>query len=201
MPGKPPHHSPSRDANKPGAKRGPRGRGAVTDESGPLSSAASAAAHAQARSRVISSLTGATYRIFAVVAVFAVLVISFVSSYSVYLGQLRDIAQAKTDIAASQDEISRLQDELMRWQDPAYVRAQARDRLGWVMPGETGYRVVDENGNVIGGTVDLEYVDETPVMVWYEALWISLEAADRPVPEPQSDEPVVIGPDGQESPR
>ena len=35
--------------------------------------------------------------------------------------------------------------------DPDYVRTQARERLGWVVPGETGYRVVGADGKPLGG--------------------------------------------------
>ena len=149
---------------------------------------------------------GVTHRIIALVVTIAVLAISFVSSYSVYLGQQRDIAQAKADIVAREAEIARVQDQLERWQDPAYVRAQARDRLGWVMPGEVGYRVIDADGNVIGGTVAALYNPdkETTSLVWYEALLDSIETADQPVPVPDPNAPTgpaIIGPDGVETPR
>jgi cell division protein FtsB len=142
-------------------------------------------------------------RTIAVVATFALLLVSFVSSFSVYLGQQRDIAQVREQIAQQRAEIERLQDELERWQDPAYVRAQARDRLGWVMPGEVGYRVVDENGQVIGGTMTDPDGDSAAVSVtWYEALRDSLKVADQPVPDAQEPEDSrIFDPDDDESPR
>jgi len=147
---------------------------------------------------------GAVQRGFAIAATLAVLLYLFASSFSVYLGQQRDIAAAKAELAAHQTEIARLQDELARWQDPAYVRAQARDRLGWVMPGEVGYRVIDANGNIIGGTVTpIQATQATATQPWYETLWSSLLAADEPAPvagvEPTG--PATIGPDSQETPR
>jgi cell division protein FtsB len=153
----------------------------------------------------MSSLAlGVTNRVIVLAATLAVLMISFVSSFSVYLGQQRDIAQTKAEISAHQGEIARLQDELNRWQDPAYIRTQARDRLGWVLPGEVGYRVIDANGEIIGGTVGtLDPQDTAANRIWYEALWLSMQSADRPVPEASSppDNPVVVGPDGMEPPR
>jgi len=163
--------------------------------------------HADARGRVISTLaTGVAHRAIALIVTLAVLLISFVSSYSVYLGQQRDIAQTKADIAAREAEIARVQDQLERWQDPAYVRAQARDRLGWVMPGEVGYRVIDADGNVIGGTVAAldTPAEETTSLVWYDALMESIETADEPVPVPDPTVPTgpaTVGPDGVETPR
>ena len=37
-------------------------------------------------------------------------------------------------------------EERKRWEDPVYVRAQARDRLYYVMPGEVSYLVMDASG-------------------------------------------------------
>ena len=211
MPGQPPRHSPGRESTRPGAGRGThRGRG-IPFEFGEQDMGQAEEVpntpqgHAAARSRVISTLATGANRIIALVATFAVFLVSFVSGLSVYINQQKDIAQTRAEIAAQQSEIAQLQDELQRWQDPAYVRAQARDRLGWVMPGEIGYRVVDENGEVIGGTVSsLDTTEETEPVVWYEALWSSLVSADQPAPAPTSPTPgapATIGPDGVETPR
>jgi cell division protein FtsB len=149
---------------------------------------------------------GFTQRLIVIGAVVAVLAVSFVSSLSVYLRQQHDIAETKHEIAMSQDAVSDLQDRIARWQDPAYVEAQARDRLGWVMPGEIGYRVVDGQGNVIGGVVSaINPKDDAATRVWYEALWGSLQAADRPEPIPAETAspsgPTTVGPDSTEPPR
>lgn len=45
--------------------------------------------------------------------------------------------------AEAQAQVNELQDELDRWEDPAFIKAQARKRLSYVMPGETSYRVSD----------------------------------------------------------
>jgi len=205
-PGKPPRQTPSRESSRPGVRRerlSSRSASRVNGETPPDA----AQTHATARSKVISALAlGVTQRIIALVITAAFLLISFVSSYSVYLGQQRDIAQTKANIAARETEIARVQDQLQRWQDPAYVRAQARDRLGWVMPGEVGYRVIDADGNVIGGTVSVLEPPETQQApgVWYETLMVSIVAADQPVPVPEPtvpSGPATIGPDGVETPR
>ena len=202
MPGKPPRHTPGRGSNRPGAKREQRVTSSPSDSETVRDSPQ---AHAEARSRVISALAlGTTHRLIALAVTAAVLLISFVSSYSVYLGQQQDIAEARAEIAAHRSEITRLQDELDRWQDPAYVRAQARERLGWVMPGEVGYRVIDENGDVIGGTVGtLDEANAELTTVWYDTLWKSLQAADQPAPDPSTNPsgPATFSPDDPESPR
>jgi cell division protein FtsB len=123
-----------------------------------------------------------TQRVIALAATLAVLVISFVSSFGVYFSQQREIAQTKAEIASHQTQITRLQDEIERWNDPSYVKAQARDQLGWVLPGEVGYRVVDENGDVVGGVdVTTPPAPDSTDQAWYETLWGSVRNADQPV--------------------
>lgn len=201
-----PRHVPGRDYTRPGDKREPR-RITATTNSQSSAGDDTRTDHAEARGNVISSLAlGVTRRAIALVATVAVLLISFVSSVSVYLGQRRDIAALETEIAARKLEIANLEDEFNRWQDPAYVRAQARERLGWVMPGEIGYRVIDAEGNVIGGTALSPVPDEDEVdPLWYEVIWESLQSADFPVPvEPTvatQSPPATVGPDATESPR
>ena len=199
MPPQPPRRTPSRGSTRPGVRRGQR----VTLSS-EVQDLGTPEAHAEARSRVISSFAlGMTHRFVIIIGVVAVLMLSFVSSFGVYLGQQRDIAQAKADITTHKSEIIRIQDELRRWRDPAYVQAQARDCLGWVLPGEVGYRVVDENGDLIGGTVaGIEETSDSR-MIWYDVVWGSLQAADQPAPNPASgsNSPSTFGPDDVEPPR
>ena len=75
-----------------------------------------------------------TQRAIALLVVVGLLVISFVGSTRIYLDQQSDMATARTQIAERQATIAQLQDELSRWNDPSYIKTQARERLGWVMP-------------------------------------------------------------------
>ena len=86
------------------------------------------------------------------------------------------LEQESAELRASVDQ---LETELRLWDDPAYVRAQARERLGFVLPGEVGYVVVDENG-AIEPVTTTEGIPVTADGPWYSRLWASLEAADVP---------------------
>ena len=74
-------------------------------------------------------------------AVFGVVVVA--GPLTQYLDQQqekRDLLQQYEDTTA---RVKVLEQELARWQDDDYVRSQARERLGYVMPGETLYLVSD----------------------------------------------------------
>jgi hypothetical protein len=65
------------------------------------------------------------------------------------------------------------------------VRTQARERLGWVVPGETGYTVVGADGKPLGGGAKITAEtasEESAHDSWWSKLWGSVEAADRPAP-------------------
>ena len=125
-----------------------------------------------------------TRRALVMVVVVVALAISFGTSLRVYLTQQHDLAVAEQEIRERSTQIADLQSELDRWNDPDYIKAQARERLGWVMPGETGYRVVGEDGKPLGGGVvisseqTLAAGEHDPV--WWDRLWGSVQTADAP---------------------
>ena len=60
-----------------------------------------------------------------------------------YFAQRAQINALKANVAASQERVKKAQAELERWNDPDFIKAQARERLHFVMPGETQYIVID----------------------------------------------------------
>ena len=128
-----------------------------------------------------------TTRAIALAVVLLILTISYASSLRIYFAQAHEIASTKAEIADRQQRIADLTVELARWDNLDYVRTQARERLGWVVPGETGYRVVDANGKPLGGgaeiTAEPRQSEKTPD-AWWSKLWGSVQAADQPAPTP-----------------
>ena len=126
-----------------------------------------------------------TARAIALAVVLVILTISYATSLRIYFAQAHEIAATKAEIAERQQRIRDLQGELARWDDEAYVRTQARDRLGWVVPGETGYTVVGADGKPLGGgaVITAETAPDEPAQdTWWSKLWGSVEAADQPAP-------------------
>lgn len=130
--------------------------------------------------------------------VLLILTISYASSLRIYFAQAHEISASKVEIGERQQRINDLQGELARWSNPAYVRTQARDRLGWVVPGESGYKVVGADGKPLGGGAEITAETptvETPKEAWYAQLWGSVEAADKPAPvetKPKEPKPVTV---------
>lgn len=132
-----------------------------------------------------------TNRMAILVVVLAVLVVSYASSMRAYLQQRTHINDLRSQITRSERDILALEREKRRWQDDAYVEAQARERFGWMLPGETGYQVIDRNGKPLERTDQLTDPDSVARQVpdpWWDKVYGTLEAADHPkkAPTPKS---------------
>ena len=127
-----------------------------------------------------------TARAIIAIVVLAVVMISFANSLRVWYIQSGDLATAQSEIEQRTARVAELQSELARWDDPAYVKAQARARLGWVMPGDVGYRVVGEDGQVLSGSSEIEGVGNADgnelEAQWWDRLASSIKHADTPPP-------------------
>ncbi|WP_448071251.1 FtsB family cell division protein [Georgenia yuyongxinii] len=98
------------------------------------------------------------------------------------VAQQEQLRQLNSRVSEAAERNADLETQLALWQDPQYVQAQARDRLGFVMPGETPYVVVDPE-TVTGGLSEAEIEAEerkeariaaTP---WYLHVWDSVQVA------------------------
>lgn len=67
-----------------------------------------------------------------------------VPTVSTYVSQRHKIASLEEDVQLTEDQIAALEEEQERWGDPAYIMAQARERLYYVKPGEVSYLIVDD---------------------------------------------------------
>lgn len=77
-----------------------------------------------------------------VIAIVGALVLS--PSLTIYLQQQREIAQLRESVELHRQSLSDMEAEQLKWEDPVYIRAQARDRLYYVMPGEVQLSVIDD---------------------------------------------------------
>ncbi|WP_420175899.1 FtsB family cell division protein [Luteococcus sp. OSA5] len=146
---------------------------------------------------------GFTRRAIVLLVVCAILLLSYASSLRVYLRQERELAIAQQQIAERTAANAELADEIERWQDPDFVQTQARQRLGWVVPGEVGYRVVDATGKPLDSSVTIQSTSTVPQgehgTAWWDRLAGSLAAADEPLVPEATTEPVVTAPGAESS--
>ncbi|WP_246582188.1 septum formation initiator family protein [Cellulomonas hominis] len=100
-----------------------------------------------------------------------------------YLDQQVQLEQLRAEVSRAEARNEDLQAELDRWSDPAYVEAQARSRLAFVMPGERALRVADPEvvppdaapEDEAAGPVSGEADD--PTRPWYARVWDSVQIA------------------------
>ncbi len=59
----------------------------------------------------------------------------------IYLEQRQQLSSLQSAVDAQKGTIAQLQDQRARYDDPAFLKAQVRDRLFYVMPGEPSYLV------------------------------------------------------------
>ncbi|MFI8091972.1 septum formation initiator family protein [Streptomyces sp. NPDC086080] len=90
-----------------------------------------------------------------------------------YVSQRADIADLQQEQDETRQRVERLRDLKARWQDDAYAEQEIRRRLHYVMPGETGYIVVDP-GAAEKTRTDLEAADRP----WYANVWDGVDKAD-----------------------
>lgn len=65
-------------------------------------------------------------------------------SLTTFVQQQREINELRESVRIHRDAVSEIDAERAKWKDPVYIRAQARDRLFFVMPGETQLSVIDD---------------------------------------------------------
>lgn len=114
--------------------------------------------------------------------VIAVLLVSYAYPLRTLYEQHSERAALEREAEELRERVDQLETELELWEEPAYVQIQARERLGFVMPGEQGYVVIhpEDDGEQETGPEGLPPAGEG---TWYERLWSSVQAADEELDE------------------
>jgi len=166
-----------------GTPGGSRRQSAGTRQPAPARSAARPAASRRVAAAGAARRTRAPqpHRITGRAAILCVLLVSLLLAYAypvrVYLSQQAEIASLQQRQAAQQQRISSLADKRAKWNDDQYIITQARQRLHYVLPGETPLVVIDDQAGAAPGSPGAARTATAP---WFDKLWSSLRAADRP---------------------
>ncbi|EGX59370.1 septum formation initiator [Streptomyces zinciresistens K42] len=90
-----------------------------------------------------------------------------------YVSQRAEIADLRRQKQEAAQRVEELRDLKARWQDDAYAQQQIRQRLHYVLPGETGYVVIDPDAAKQSRT------DRgAAARPWYANLWDGVDKAD-----------------------
>jgi cell division protein FtsB len=109
--------------------------------------------------------------------VVCLLAISLAYPLREYLAQRGDISEYRATVAAQEKRVAELRRQHVRWNDPAYVEAQARERLHYVLPGETAYIVLGAEDKPARDGVIAPEQTQAARSPWFTDLWRSVETA------------------------
>ncbi|WP_062519689.1 FtsB family cell division protein [Demequina silvatica] len=127
-----------------------------------------------------SWVTAMGWRLVVLVGVVVLAAAVVLPSLRAYFRQQEELAELRAEAVTAEQTVEDLEAEVKRWDDPAFVEAQARERLRYVYPGETPYQVIDPE--TVEGAAEGSPAAEDPTVVddsgtWYTRLWDSVETA------------------------
>ncbi|WP_406455794.1 septum formation initiator family protein [Streptomyces sp. NBC_01622] len=90
-----------------------------------------------------------------------------------YVSQRAEISNLQRQQEQARQRVEQLRDLKARWQDDSYAEQQIRQRLHYVMPGETGYIVIDPDA-AKQSRAELGAADRP----WYSNVWDGVDKSD-----------------------
>lgn len=104
----------------------------------------------------------------------AVLILPYFQKWLVQRSQLET---ARSQVAQTRRDVASLGQQRARWQDDDYVRAQARKRLNYVLPGEIGFVVLDPRTRTTSTDPRRAAAVPHAGSPWYDGVWASARVA------------------------
>lgn len=127
-------------------------------------------------------------------AVVCVLTLTIAGPVRTYFAQRTEMQQLKASEAQLRAQIAELEQQKVKLADPVFVAAQARERLGFVMPGEVPYQVQLPENSAVPGTPGVDAPAANPNEPWYTSLWHTIADAPHGIsPAPLPGVPPVPG--------
>lgn len=128
-------------------------------------------------------------------AVICVLTLTIAGPVRTFFSQRTEMKQLKATEQQLRAQIAELEQQKVKLGDPVFIAAQARERLGFVMPGEIPFQVQLPPGSAAPTMPGVEPPTVDPDQPWYTALWGTI--ADKPYgiePAPAPPTPVPPAP-------
>ncbi len=118
-------------------------------------------------------------------AVVCVLTLTIAGPVRTYFAQRTEMNQLAATEAALREQISSLEGQKSKLADPVFIAAQARERLGFVMPGDIPYQVQLPPGAIVPDGPGDRAVTAPNNDPWYTSLWKTIaDTPHGPPPEP-----------------
>ena len=125
-------------------------------------------------------------------AVVCVLTLTIAGPVRTYFAQRTEMSQLTASEAGLRRQIADLEQKKVKLGDPAYIAAQARERLGFVMPGDTPFQVQLPASAAASAQPGGETAKPASSAPWYSSLWHTI--ADAPHLPPAAPAPVPAEP-------
>jgi cell division protein FtsB len=106
-----------------------------------------------------------------------------------WLAQQAELDALRVEVEQAREQVADLEVQQQRWEDPAFIAAQARERLMLIFPGEIGYVAIDTTAPSQDPVLAEEVVDQA----WFERLWTQVRIADRPARGEASEAGSTVG--------
>ena len=126
-------------------------------------------------------------------AMVCVLTLTIAGPVRTYFAQRTEMKQLAASESALREQIADLEGQKARLADPVYIAAQARERLGFVMPGEIPYQVQLPQSATAPTPDGPRAGAARSGDPWYTSLWHTI--ADAPHGPPPPVAPSSVGPE------
>jgi len=132
-------------------------------------------------------------------AVVCVLTLTIAGPVRTYFAQRTEMKQLAASEAALRNQIADLETQKAKLGDPVYIAAQARERLGFVMPGDIPYQVQLPPGAAVAPDTGPEAAPVRNNDPWYTSLWHTIADTPHgpppvPTPDPAAPPPEPAAP-------
>ncbi|MET9180190.1 septum formation initiator family protein [Kitasatospora aureofaciens] len=132
-----------------------------------------------------------------------------------FISQRAEISAQRAKADHVRQQVEQLRRDKARWQDPEYVKAQARARLHYAVPGETPYIAADPSGAAARPSASAAGPSASATATgpsadaagrpnaakpWYAGIWDSVDAADTAALAPATPRPLPPSPVGDPTP-
>jgi cell division protein FtsB len=181
-----------RPPKSPAARRGPTASRAMPEVVEPIKQAMVESAEQRSDQRL-----GLTARRAAILAaVVCVLTLTIAGPVRTYFAQRTEMKQLAASEAALRQQISDLQQQKSKLADPAYIAAQARERLGFVKPGDIPYQIQLPPSAAVPAEPGNQPTTAATNDPWYTSLWHTIADTPHgpPTPAPPAPAPPPAAP-------